>query len=1221
MRILIDIQGCQTESRFRGIGRYSMALTKEIARQGGTHDIWLLLNKNIPGSIDSLTEEFSNLIPRNQIVTFQTPMPIAIDANNFWRVRAAEIIRESFIASFKPDVVYVTSLFEGWNENAVTSIGLVETTGKAATTLYDLIPFLNQESYLFNPQIKDFYFRKINSLKKADLLMSISEYSRQECVDSIGVQPEHIVNVSTAADSIFRKINVSDQEAQSLLRQYGIAGPFIMYTGGFDLRKNILRLFEAYSLLPEDIRNSHQLLMAGRTTDATQLWLKTQVRKLGIEGNVIVTGYIPDDDLARLYNICALFVFPSLHEGFGLPALEAMACGAPAIGSNTTSIPEVIGYPNALFDPTNSKSIAEKMVEVLSDVGLNTFLREHGIRQAKKFSWETSARRVLEAFETMTLTSPANQKVFRPVRKESYNTLISSIADIPQTTVKTTNQDLMDTAECIWKNERTMDRAIRACNLGSNLQWRVEGTFHDNYSLSILTRETARALAKLGHKVSLWSSNAPGFYLPTPETLSEYFSANPDLAQMYNLANQTEITDVDIVSRNIYPPYVDDMMGRVNLLHHYAWEETGFPIEWANNFNEKLQGITCLSTHVEKILIDHGVNVPLSTSGSGVDHWERISSDPNFKIQARDFRFLHVSSCFPRKAVDILLIAYGQVFNSSDNVSLVIKTFKNPHNQIYEWLAEQKKRRSDFPHVLIIEDDLADTQLKSLYEQCHVFVGPSRAEGFGLPFAEAILSGLPVITTRWGGQLDFCNEETAWLVNYKFERANTHFNLFDSAWVEPNVKDLADKMYELYTISPEMRQARPNAGRQLLLERFRWVDVAERLVQSARAWATMPAEPNPKIGWISTWNTKCGIASYSEHLLRYMPARVNVLAAHTNLLITGDNSQFVTRSWSQDVYADKKDDLGELNSIIEEKGLDTLVVQFNYGFFDFTNLNNFLTKHLDAGKVIIVVFHSTTDPAPEHGKRLSMLLPALKRCQRLLVHSINDLNRLKDIGLVDNVTLFPHGVLDYSPSPRTSNKEKIIASYGFFLPPKGLLELIDALSLMRESGKKVKLQMINSEYPIPISAELINIARKRIDQLKLSKHVELVTEYLSDQESLDLISKADLIVFPYQQTGESSSAAVRYGLATGRPVAVTPLSIFDDVASAVLKLPGFSPAHIAEGVTEILRDLEKNTDNIRQTQENANRWRKSHFYSQLSYRFYGMVQALHRKRLSSLKVH
>ena len=108
-----------------------------------------------------------------------------------------------------------------------------------------------------------------------------------------------------------------------------------------------------------------------------------------------MTGYVPDQDLIALYNLATLFVFPSKHEGFGLPALEAMACGAPVIGSNTTSVPEVIGWEEALFDPYSAKSIAQKMGFALQDETWRTQLREHGLQQARKFSWDVSAQRQL----------------------------------------------------------------------------------------------------------------------------------------------------------------------------------------------------------------------------------------------------------------------------------------------------------------------------------------------------------------------------------------------------------------------------------------------------------------------------------------------------------------------------------------------------------------------------------------------------------------------------------------------------------------------------------------------------------------------------------------------------------------------------------------------------------------------------------------------------------
>ncbi|MCG2784200.1 MAG: glycosyltransferase [Anaerolineae bacterium] len=1212
MRILIDLQGAQTESRFRGIGRYSMALTEQIVQQADSHDVWVVLNNNFPETLDTIKSNFNGLVHQSQILTFSALAPVTNSAQNTWRVQTAQLLREAFLANLKPDIVYVTSLIEGFIDDAVTSVGLWETPGKTAVTLYDLIPLLNRDTYLIDQQTKNRYYEKIEFLKRADILLSISEYARQECIDSLRIAPEHIVNISTAASDKFKKVNVSKDEKKLLFQQYKITRPFIMYTGGFDARKNLPNLFEAISLLPSRLLKNYQVLIAGKAPQDQKLWLEAQSAKFGLKNQVIIADYVPDDDLVKLYSTCELFVFPSIHEGFGLPALEAMSCGAPVIGSNRTSIPEVIERKDALFDPTKPELIAKKIAETLSDDNFRRSLREYGLEQSKKFSWKESAKRALAAFEAIAPNSNQNRSFFLPDKKH-YDNLINAISEIPDTPIGPTNDDLINTARAIFDNEKTVDRVLRACELlNEKLKWRIEGTFHDNYSLSLLNRETARALTKLGHEVAVWSSNQPGFYIPEKDILSKYLAENPDIAQMYQRAEKIDDKNADVVSRNIYPPYVSDMKGRINLLHHYAWEESGFPGEWVHEFNNYLQGITCLSNHVQKTLIDHGVNIPLSVSSCGVDHWERVIPDKNFQIKAKKFRFLHVSSCFPRKGADILLDAYGQCFTNFDDVSLIIKTFKNPHNQIHELLAYRKKNNHHFPEVVIIEEDLTDGQLKSLYEQCHVMVGPSRGEGFGLPFAEAMLSGLPVITTRWGGQLDFCNDETAWLIDYKFEQAQTHFELFDSVWAEPDSEDLARKMREAYTCSMEKRGKKADIGRRLLLEKFLWAGVAQRVVESARNWASIPEEPHPNIGWITTWNTKCGIATYSAHLLRSMPNKIHILAAHTDTR-TGVDHAFITRCWHQDTRPEK-DDLNQLSKLIDEKKLETLVIQFNYVFFDFEKLNVFLEKQIDAGRIVIIIFHSTQDPDSIPGKKLRTLMPALARCQRLLVHSINDLNNLKDIGLIDNVTLFPHGVLEYTPGPKAARKEKMVASYGFFLPHKGLLELIDAFAQMIKSGEKVKLLMVNAEYPVPASAELIQKARAQIEKLNIGKYVNLTTEYLPDKESLDLVAEADLIVFPYQETGESSSAAVRYGLATGRPVAVTPLAIFDDVSPAVLRLPGVFPDQIARGITEILHNIEKNTTTVQRVEERANRWRRTHYYYQLSARLYGMIQALYRKK-------
>jgi glycosyltransferase involved in cell wall biosynthesis len=254
------------------------------------------------------------------------------------------------------------------------------------------------------------------------------------------------------------------------------------------------------------------------------------------------------------------------------------------------------------------------------------------------------------------------------------------------------------------------------------------------------------------------------------------------------------------------------MNGRLSLLHHYAWEESGFPQQWAANFNDYLDGITCLSSHVRKILIDNGVFIPLTTSGCGIDHWERLEAEKKFKVSGKSFKFLHVSSCFPRKGANLLLEAFGQTFTKNDDVSLIIKTFVNPHNEIRAQLSSLKDGNPEFPDVIIIEEDLSDSRLKALYEQCDVLVAPSFAEGFGLPLAEAMLSGIPVITTGWGGQTDFCREDTAWLLDYEFQPAVTHLGISASVWAVPDVGKLSETLKKVYTLPVAERQRKAANG-------------------------------------------------------------------------------------------------------------------------------------------------------------------------------------------------------------------------------------------------------------------------------------------------------------------------------------------------------------------------------------------------------------------------
>lgn len=1212
MRILLDLQGVQSESRFRGIGRYSLALAKEMARQAGDDDLWVCLNDGFPDTIATLRSEFSGLIPTHKFCVFNTPQPtFERQPTNSWRARTSEVIREAFLADLNPDVVHISSLFEGWIDQVVTSVGELSNQ-PTAVTLYDLFPLLNKQSYLGCEEAIQWYDRKISSLGRADVLLAISEYAKLEAIETLSIGADRIVNISSAASDLFYPREFSEDKRQALNLKYGIGGPYLLYSGAFESRKNVDRLIEAFSLLPAALQQ-HQLILVGKIQEAERERLFGLARKFGIGNRIILTGYVPDEDLAAIYSFCDLFVFPSIHEGFGLPPLEAMACGAPAIGSNRTSIPEVIGRPDALFDPLSASSISRKIVEVLTDKGFREQLRVHAHMQAGRFSWRASANRALAAFNHLK-SQRRNIKAWSAARNEResrHRLLINKIAEHSSAYGLVPDRDLAACATSIVANGHEAGRVGRSGTIPERMTWRIEGPFDSTYSLARLNRETAIALEAAGHKVILHSTEGYGDFLPS----QRFLSTHPEIEILYRRASVISPDEVDIVSRNLYPPRVDDMRGKLNLLHHYAWEESGFPQEWVESFNDNLQGITCLSRHVEKIMIDHGVTVPLAVSGCGVDHWERIQPNKSYKVEGASFKFLHVSSCFPRKGVSILLSAYGQGFSSNDDVSLVIKTFKNPHNDIYHWFADIKGERHDFPHVVIIEDDLTEEELKALYEQCDALVAPSLAEGFGLPLAEAALSGLAVITTNWGGQQEFCNDETAWVLDYSFQAAHTHFDLFSSVWALPHVDHLSAVLRQVFHATPAERLQRTSRARSLLLSKFRWRDVASRLAASARSWACLPAPIKPRLGWITTWNTKCGIASYSRHLVSNLPSEAVIFAPFTTEITDEDGSN-VIRCWNQG----EESNLDELSDCIEKLAIDTVIVQFNYGLFNFGSLATFLRKSGASGLTVIVVLHSTIDPIDvlPH-KRLRILREALAECDRLLVHSPADLNRLKDLGLVENVALFPHGVVDCGSSePVRIAPPFVVGSYGFFLPHKGLLELIEALALLRARGIDVRLKMVNAQYPRPESASFVNKAKNLISRLAVQPYVEMFTDYLSDHESLELLSSCHVIAFPYQETGESSSAAVRYGLATGRPVAVTPLSIFDDVAPVVSYLPGRTAVEIADGIGNILKDLSDDNVETREQSNRLKRWRSEHQYSRLARRLYGMTMTLRNRRSAAL---
>lgn len=423
MRIVIDMQGVQTESRFRGIGRYTISFAQAIARNRGEHEVILALSGLFPDTIEPIRAAFDGLLPQGNIRTWYAPGPVMeAQPDNDARREVAELIREAFLARFAPDVIHLSSLFEGYVDNGVTSIGRFDRSPRVSVSLYDLIPLLNADQFLKpDPQYARYYRRKIEHLKNAAMYLAISESSRQEGLAHLDAAETRIVNVSTAIDSHFQPRRVDAAASALLCKKYGLTRPFVLYMGGSDERKNLPRLIQAFATLPTETRLGHQLLLAGKMPAASIEDFNRRAIAAGLKpGELQFTGYVSEEELVQLYNLCQLVVFPSWHEGFGLPVLEGMACGAAVIGSNRSSVPELIGMDAALFDPFDVTAIATKMAQALADDDFRAMLRKNGLQQAKRFSWDESAKRAINAWQSLGEVKPQTPRPNRSKLKLAF---------------------------------------------------------------------------------------------------------------------------------------------------------------------------------------------------------------------------------------------------------------------------------------------------------------------------------------------------------------------------------------------------------------------------------------------------------------------------------------------------------------------------------------------------------------------------------------------------------------------------------------------------------------------------------------------------------------------------------------------------------------------------------------------------------------------------------
>lgn len=771
MRIVIDLQGAQSESRFRGIGRYSLSLALAIARNAreenrGKYEIWLALSAAYPENIMELRHTFDGLIPQEHIKVFEVPIPVEeCITNNRPRARVAELLYEDFLEQLNPDIVLISSIFdEGYLSSSIASVGKFATSYKTAAILYDLIPLLNAEHYLADNDLRDYYMRRVESLKKVDLLLSISESSKKEAIEALDIPESRISNISCAVDESFHPVQPEKDELRELYKKFGIRSKIVMYApGGFDKRKNFEGLIRAYSKLPQHIRDEYQLAIVSKIHEDDHDRLKNLAHKSGLADNeLILTGYVSNEDLVALYSTATLFVFPSRHEGFGLPVLEAMACSAPVIGSNTTSIPEVIGLDQALFDPDSIESMAKKIQETLENREFRDMLREHAQEQVKHFSWEHSAKLALESIDRFFDNHMS-------ANGTGTHNIIRSISTV-YTDMEPDNNDLEQIAYCLSFNapvsgskQLLLDISVlETIDLKSGVQrvvrsillemlknppktYVVRPIYFDDkqyrYAQNFVSAIAGRAPIEKEDEIVDFRQN--DLYLALDITAHLIHKTYDIYAYLQRAGVKVYFIIYDILFANNRHWWVDSVSANLN--------------EWLEGIAEVSTGFICISEAVadevqewmdqnppnrpsfpEVMSFHLGADIENSAPSKGLpDNSESILTH----LQSKP-TFLMVGTIEPRKGYKQTLEAFETLWSQGTDINLVIV---GKEGWLIDGLIKKLHNHPEKDRHLFWLEGISDEYLEKVYAASTCLVAASEGEGFGLPLIEAAQHKLPII--------------------------------------------------------------------------------------------------------------------------------------------------------------------------------------------------------------------------------------------------------------------------------------------------------------------------------------------------------------------------------------------------------------------------------------------------------------------------------------------
>lgn len=650
-----------------------------------------------------------------------------------------------------------------------------------SVAIRDCVPLaLGEDSFkLFGAKGWETYLHSFDPLKQstAQILTSSTSVKRY-LVQDLGIQESRMHPIMAGLSQA--PPCPEPDEVRAELAGWGIEPPFfLMVDHPLGPANRLDTVLAALALLGDP--SLHLVVVGGLDNSALQAYQKAF--DVSGQDRVLITGLLSPLALSCFRQAAAGLIQTGTHEGFAFPVLEAMASGCPVIASRAGSLPELVGASALLVEPGDPQALADAMFRVLHDETLRAYLQARGRHDAEGFSWEATAQRTLEAWtELLGRIEPGPAKT--PTRLSP-----------------------------------------------GKLKVRWQGSQFVYHSLAHVNRQLCLGLLDSG-KVDL--SLIP--YEPDQFDGSQHPVFSPLAARV----NKALSGPAEVHVRHHWPPtFIPPPQGAWVIVQ--PWEYGGIPRDWVQPMCEQIDEIWVYSTWVRDCYLASGIPeekvqiIPL-----GVDTQLFQPEGARFPLSTRrKFRFLFLGGTIHRKGIDILLRAYLKAFRKSDDVCLVIKgqggqTYLG--SELHELLGSTRLEDPEAPEIEYLTTSMEEEDLASLYRACDVFVMPYRGEGFGLPMAEAMACGLPVIATGRGAAMDFLGEDRAYFIPSTRQSIDSVpvGNFQPSApgfWLEePDEAALAALLRKVH-LDPQGAAAKGRQGRSYAVEHLSWNGSTERVLE------------------------------------------------------------------------------------------------------------------------------------------------------------------------------------------------------------------------------------------------------------------------------------------------------------------------------------------------------------------------------------------------------